>query len=50
MKSDVPIVDVENKAFITKEPLPLPFAHYPGIVGPFIGFSEEENSDIFFCS
>lgn len=50
MKKDVPIVDADNKAFVSKENLPLPFVHYPGLVGPFIGFSEEENSDIFFCS
>lgn len=50
MKKKASIVDANDKPFISKENLPLPFVHYPGIVGPFIGFSEEETSDIFFCS
>ena len=44
MKKKASIVDANDKPFISKENLPLPFVHYPGIVGPFIGFSEEETS------
>lgn len=40
-----------NKPFIAKEDnLPFPYVHYPSCTGPFIGFSQYENSEIYFCS
>jgi hypothetical protein len=30
--------------------LPLPYVYYPGHYGAFLGFSENENSQIYFCS
>lgn len=50
MKKNIPIVDAYHKTFIIREELPLPFVHYPGITGPFIGFSKNEDSEICFCS
>lgn len=30
--------------------LPLPYVYYPGHYGAFLGFSEDYNSEIYFCS
>jgi hypothetical protein len=49
LKKQLPIIDTGHKAFISKENLPYPFVHYPGISGPFIGFSTEEEGEIYFC-
>lgn len=50
MKKQLPIVNINNESFILKENLPMPYVHYPGIVGPFIGFSSEYDGKIYFCS
>lgn len=33
-----------------EENLPLPYVHYPGFYGAFIGFSKTQTSQMFFCS
>lgn len=50
MKKNIPVVDTDGKPFVVREELPLPYVHYPEITGPFIGFSENKDSEIYFCS
>ena len=30
--------------------LPLKYAHYPGLYGSWVGFSDEEDGDIYMCA
>ena len=47
-KVHVPI-SVQSQV-IKEDGLPLPFVHYPRLYGTFIGFSDSEDSNMFFCS
>ncbi len=47
-KNDLSNIIINNA--IVKESLPLPYAHYPGVYGIFICFSETEYTQAFFCS
>lgn len=49
MRKNIHYVGETDQAYIVKENLPFPFVHYPGIVGPFIGFSMEPDDEIAFC-
>ncbi|MBW1959533.1 MAG: hypothetical protein JRI63_13595 [Deltaproteobacteria bacterium] len=43
-------VAFQDGTIATESGLPLPVVHYPGFYGAFFGFSEEPNTEIYFCS
>jgi hypothetical protein len=43
------VVKVASAALTIKEDLPFQYVYYPDMYGTFIGFSETENSQVYFC-
>lgn len=43
------VVKVASEALLIKENLPFQYVYYPDMYGTFIGFSETENSQVYFC-
>lgn len=49
-KQNIKVVSFQDGIIDTESNLPLPYVFYPGHYGAFLGFSERENTQIYFCS
>jgi hypothetical protein len=49
-RKNIKEVAFQNDIRAVESDLPLPYVYYPGFYGAFFSFSENKNSEIYFCS